>query len=108
VLDFSDNEVRSLRKQQLINFFTAAEKDAVHRKGTYWSIRSNIKHYELDDTLDCPFERTLALAETPTRLKRMDDDLQVINRTPCAKRRCESAWTILRRVRFHNLRLGYE
>jgi NTE family protein len=26
--------------------------------------------------MDCPFDRTLALAETPTRLKRMDDKLQ--------------------------------
>ena len=28
------------------------------------------------DALDCPFERTLELAATPTRLKRLDDTLQ--------------------------------
>jgi hypothetical protein len=39
-------------------------------------IRTDIKQYELDDALDCRFERTLALAETPTRLNRMDDNLQ--------------------------------
>jgi NTE family protein len=76
VLDLIDNQVRSLRKRQLIDSFTAKETDAMHRKGAYWGIRTNIKDYKLDDPLDCPFERTLTLAETPTRLKRMNDDLQ--------------------------------
>jgi NTE family protein len=76
VLDLIDNQVRALRKRQLIDSFKAKETDAVHRKGAYWGIRTDIKEYELDDALDCPFERTLALAERPTRLKRMDDNLQ--------------------------------
>jgi NTE family protein len=78
VLDLVDNQVRSLRKRQLIDSYEAKEGDAAHRKGTYWGIRTNIKDYGLpdDETLDCPFERTLELAETPTRLKRMDDSLQ--------------------------------
>ena len=76
VLNLVDNQVRSLRKRQLIDSFKAKETDAVHRKGAYWGIRTDIKEYGLGDALDCPFERTLALAETPTRLKRMDDDLQ--------------------------------
>ena len=76
VLDLVDNQVRSLRKRQLIDSFKAKETDAVYRKGAYWGIRTNIKDYGLGNALDCPFERTLALAETPTRLKRMDDDLQ--------------------------------
>src|SRR5262249_41648291 len=56
--------VRSLRKRQLIDSFKAKETDAVHRKGAYWGIRTNIKEYELGDPLDCPFERTLALAKS--------------------------------------------
>jgi NTE family protein len=78
VLDLVDSQVRSLRKRQLIDSYKAKETDAAHRKGAYWGIRTDIKDYGLpnDQTLDCPFEATLALAETPTRLKRMDDSLQ--------------------------------
>jgi NTE family protein len=76
VFDLIDNQVRSLRKRQLIDSFKLKMTDAAYRKGTYWGIRTNIKDYELDDSFDCPFDRTLALAETPTRLQRMDDGLQ--------------------------------
>lgn len=71
ILDLIDNQVRALRKRQTIDSFKSGA-----RKGAYWGIRTNIADYELQDALDCPFERTLALAETPTRLKRMDDGLQ--------------------------------
>jgi NTE family protein len=43
------------------------------RTGAYWGIRTNIADYGLPGALPCPFERTTALAETPTRLKRLDD-----------------------------------
>ena len=46
------------------------------RNGAYWGIRTNVGDYGLPDTLPCPFDRTTELAETPTRLKRMDDALQ--------------------------------
>ena len=55
--------MRSLRKRQLIDSFKAKETEAVHRKGAYWGIRTDIKDYALTDALDCPFDRTLALAE---------------------------------------------
>ena len=71
VLDLVDNQVRSLRKRQLIESYESGA-----RKGTYWGIRTNIADYQLPDALDCPFDQTTELAETPTRLKRMDDDLQ--------------------------------
>jgi NTE family protein len=71
VLDLIDNQVRSLRKRQVIDSYKSGA-----RNGAYWGIRTNIKDYGLPDALDCPFERTTALAETPTRLKRMDDALQ--------------------------------
>jgi NTE family protein len=71
VLDLIDNQVRSLRKRQLIDSYLSGT-----RKGAYWGIRTDIEDYRLSDALNCPFERTTALAGTPTRLKRMDDTLQ--------------------------------
>jgi NTE family protein len=71
VLDLIDNQVRSLRKRQVIDSYKSGA-----RRGAYWGIRTNIRDYALPDALDCPFERTMELAETPTRLKRMDDALQ--------------------------------
>ncbi|MFI5296369.1 MAG: patatin-like phospholipase family protein [Thermodesulfovibrionales bacterium] len=71
VLDLIDNQVRSLRKRQLIE----AYRNGV-RKGAYWGIRTDITNYDLTDALVCPIEHTLELAETPTRLKRMPDELQ--------------------------------
>lgn len=76
VLNLIDNQVRSLRKRQLIDAYKAAPAEAVHRSGAYWGIRTNIADYQLADALPCPYQRTLALAATPTRLKRLDDDLQ--------------------------------
>jgi len=71
VLNVIDNQVRSLRKRQVIDSFTAGA-----RKGAYWGIRTNIADYQLADPLDCPHDRTMKLAETPTRLKRLDDMVQ--------------------------------
>jgi NTE family protein len=76
VLDLIDNQVRSLRKRLLIDSFEAPKTDSNHREGTYWGIRTNIADYELPDAFDCPHKRTMELAETPTRLKRMSDTLQ--------------------------------
>jgi NTE family protein len=71
VLNLIDNQVRSLRKRQTIDSFKSGA-----RKGAYWGIRTNIVDYGLADSLPCPFDRTTELAETPTRLKRMNDELQ--------------------------------
>ena len=71
VLNLIDNQVRSLRKRQVIDSYKSGA-----RQGAYWGIRTNIADYQLADPLDCPHDRTMALAETPTRLKRLDDTLQ--------------------------------
>ncbi len=71
VLDLVDNQVRSLRKRLLIEAYRNGT-----RKGAYWGIRTDISHYQLGDSLPCPLERTQALADLPTRLKRLDDDVQ--------------------------------
>lgn len=76
VLSLVDNQVRSLRKRQLIGSYTADPKDAAHRKGAYWGIRTNIANYGLPDALDCPHDCTMQLANTPTRLARLEDNLQ--------------------------------
>lgn len=71
ILDLIDNQVRSLRKRQVIEAYKSRD-----RQGAYWGIRTNIADYQLADALPCPFARTLELANTPTRLKRMDAELQ--------------------------------
>ena len=69
--DVIDNQVRALRKRQLIESFSTHA-----RSGTYWGIRTNIADYRLEDALPCPFDRTIQLAGLATRLKRLDDEVQ--------------------------------
>jgi NTE family protein len=71
VINLIDNQVRALRKRQVIESFQAGT-----REGAYWGIRTDIADYGLADPLPCPHHRTMVLAEIPTRLKRMRDDLQ--------------------------------
>ncbi|NEW86837.1 patatin-like phospholipase family protein [Rhodopseudomonas sp. WA056] len=71
VLNLVDNQVRALRKRQLIDSF----KSHV-RRGAYWGIRTDITDYQLSDALPCPHIRTMQLAEIATRLKRLDDVTQ--------------------------------
>jgi NTE family protein len=76
IFNLVDNQVRALRKRQVIDSYVAAAGDANHRNGAYWGIRTNIADYGLPDALPCPQAQTMQLAETPTRLKRMEDRLQ--------------------------------
>jgi len=71
VLELIDNQVRSLRKRQVIDSYKTGT-----RRGAYWGIRTDIADYRLADPLACPHDRTLALAETPTRLKGLAPDVQ--------------------------------
>lgn len=71
VLDIVDNQVRSLRKRELIDSYQSGT-----RQGAYWGIRTDIADYQLSDAFDCPFERTAELAKVPTRLKAMEPELQ--------------------------------
>ena len=66
-----DNQVRALRKREAIEDFQSNGWD-----GTYWGIRTDISHYELNDALPCDLARTRELAATPTRLAAIEDDLQ--------------------------------
>ena len=68
-----DNQVRDLRKRQIIAGFQSPPSDRVHhRKGTYWGIRSQIEKYALASGLDCPSDATKRLASVSTRLKKLD------------------------------------
>ena len=71
VLDIIDNQVRSLRKRQLIDSYTSGQ-----RQGAYWGISTDITNYHLANALTCPVDRTMELATVPTRLKRLDSVLQ--------------------------------
>jgi NTE family protein len=71
ILDIIDNQVRSLRRRHLIDSFLKKE-----RAGAYWGIRTDIRHYELTDTLPAPIKQTTRLADTPTRLKRLPEARQ--------------------------------
>ncbi|NOS70842.1 MAG: patatin-like phospholipase family protein [Verrucomicrobia bacterium] len=68
-----DNQVRSLRKRQIIESFID-QTDA--HDGTYWGIRSHVGDYPVQDPLPCPEDRTMELANTPTRLKRLEPEHQ--------------------------------
>ncbi len=71
VMDLIDNQVRSLRKRQLIGSFEAGL-----REGAYWGIWTDISDYRLADALPCPWEKSQTIAATSTRLKKLDDAAQ--------------------------------
>ena len=71
VLEIFNNQVGSLRKRQVI-----ASYQMGLRKGAYWGMRTNILDYKLPSAMQCPFNQTLALANTATRLKGLDATLQ--------------------------------
>jgi NTE family protein len=67
-----DNQVRDLRKRQVVAGFENGDRD-----GAYWGIRSRIGKYgPPGGSLPCPDASTLRLAQTKTRLKEMDAGLQ--------------------------------
>jgi len=71
VYGVTDNQVRSLRKHQVIGGLASGARD-----GTYWGIRSHVHDFGLPDALDCPEDQTRVLAETKTRLQKMTPVLQ--------------------------------
>jgi NTE family protein len=71
VLKVVDNQVRSLRKRQVIT----ALHDGL-RDGSYFGIRSDISHFELPDALEAPLPLTSQLANLPTRLAKTDRTTQ--------------------------------
>jgi NTE family protein len=71
ILGLVDNQVRDLRKRQLIGSF----EDRA-RLGAYWGIRTDISNYGLTDALPFPHADSMLLAATPTRLAALEAVLQ--------------------------------
>ena len=72
VLLLIDNQVRNLRRRQLVESYQAKI-----RRGAYWSINHDLtKDFGTANALDCPFELTDVLAKTATRLKKLDSVTQ--------------------------------
>ena len=71
VLDCIDNQVRSLRKRDLMENFRSGQ-----RAGTYWGIGTPLHCYPNAGGLNCSVETTRQLACIPTRLARMNSQLQ--------------------------------
>jgi NTE family protein len=71
VLKVIDNQVRSLRKRQVIEAFKAKQ-----RTGMYVGIRSHTGDYLVDDPLPADLYITRRLAAISTRLDAMDADVQ--------------------------------
>ena len=81
VMGLLDNQVRNLRKRQLIDAYQRAAGHPDARAGAYWGIRSHFRDYAVSDPLgvgtDAASEaRTAALAAVKTRLKAMPRDVQ--------------------------------
>lgn len=76
VRDMTDNQVRALRKQQVIDSFKLDAQDPDRRDGSYWGIWTDITHYGLSDPLPCPIQKTAKLAAISTRLARIDGRAQ--------------------------------
>jgi NTE family protein len=71
VIEIIRRQAAALRRQQLI----ASYKDG-RRTGAYWGMGTDIADFALADALAAPRERTLELAATRTRLKRLDAERQ--------------------------------
>lgn len=72
VLLLIDNQVRSLRRRQLVESYQAKI-----RQGAYWSIGHDLTNdFGTADALDCPFAMTDVLAKQATRLKKLDSVTQ--------------------------------
>lgn len=67
-----DNQVRSLRKRQLIQSYIDGS-----RTGTYWGVGSHLDDYDLTNPMEFPKDEARRLAKLPTRLKRIDRQTQV-------------------------------
>ena len=71
VLFTIDNQVRSLRKRQIVGAYL----DKI-RLGAYWSISENLDVFAAENPLKCPFESTDKLARISTRLCKLDRTTQ--------------------------------
>jgi len=74
-IDIIYGQVGSLRERQLIASFKAREGERGWRRGTYWGVGSDVRHYRLKSALHAPFDRTKELARLPTQLRPFGTEL---------------------------------
>jgi len=67
ILFIIDNQVRSLRKRQIVGAYLAKT-----RSGAYWSIGENLDAFQAQNPLQCPSAKTSELAAIDTRLLKLD------------------------------------
>lgn len=70
VLTLIDNQVRNLRKRQVMSSLVRGV-----RRGAFWDTRLNLEVLDVEDKLECEFKRTAELANLSTRLRRLDDEI---------------------------------
>lgn len=93
VLKMMDNQVRALRKRDIVDMFALRDElsnymhninnvdenilQRVTRKGAYWGTFTDIRDYGLgNNVLDCPYDKTKDLANLRTRLWRFSKQEQ--------------------------------
>jgi NTE family protein len=76
VLKVIDNQVRALRKRQIIEAFKSSPGEADHRDGVYVGIRSHVADYRLEDAMPADPKITDELAGLPTRLAAISETQQ--------------------------------
>jgi NTE family protein len=76
VLKVIDNQVRALRKRQIIAAFKSSPGEADHRDGVYVGIRSEVADYRLEDAMPADPKITDELAGLPTRLAGVSETQQ--------------------------------
>jgi len=74
VMEVIDNQVRCLRKRQLLASYVSDGPS--HRDGSYWGIRTDIHDYPIADRLLCPHNETMEIASVKTRLARLERRMQ--------------------------------
>jgi NTE family protein len=66
-----DSSVRALRKRQVIESFQLGL-----RRGAYWGIATDIRHFQLSDAVDTPLEQITELVSIPTRYSAIPSEIQ--------------------------------
>ncbi|HEX8153866.1 MAG TPA: patatin-like phospholipase family protein [Thermoanaerobaculia bacterium] len=86
-----DNQVRSLRRRQVISAFNSADDP---HQGAFWAMWTPISKYNVQSALNVDDERGLALAQISTRLAEIKPDVQsrVINYGYAMAERAIRAW----------------
>lgn len=74
IIDIIDTQVTDLHKRQVMaSYELPRDNTTTWRSGSYWGIRTNITEYELKDSLPCPYNKTIPIANEPTRLAKFSD-----------------------------------